>query len=146
MGASFHSSCMVAMQRDFQGVAIPWRCSPSSRPSPNRWRTPNEKQVLQWQTFAFPQGPLDARAAHFVRHADCTASRRVRVGHGPAFVVYNEGPNKPGVHHDAREFPDGEIVLLTRLCEGQHATVLQLPASPRPVSAAEGQKGDSLVR
>jgi hypothetical protein len=30
---------------------------------------PNEKQVLRWQTFAFPQGPLDARAAHFVRHA-----------------------------------------------------------------------------
>jgi hypothetical protein len=54
--------------------------------------------------------------------------------------------HKPGVHHDAREFPDGEIVLLTRLCEGQHATVLQLPASPRPVSAAEGQKRDSLVR
>jgi hypothetical protein len=25
---------------------------------------PNEKQVLRWQTFAFPQGPLDARAAH----------------------------------------------------------------------------------
>ena len=53
---------------------------------------------------------------------------------------------KPGVHHDAVEFPDGETVLLTRLCEGQHATVLQLPASPRPVNAAERQKGDSLVR
>jgi hypothetical protein len=53
---------------------------------------------------------------------------------------------KPRVHHDALEFPDGETVLLTRLCEGQHATVLQLPASERPVSAAEGQKRDSLVR
>jgi hypothetical protein len=52
---------------------------------------------------------------------------------------------KPSVHHDALEFPDGEIVLLTRLCEGQHATVLQLPASSRPVNAAEGQKRDSLV-
>jgi hypothetical protein len=51
-----------------------------------------------------------------------------------------------GVHHDALEFPNGETVLLTRLCEGQHATVLQLPASPRPVNAAEGQKRDSLVR
>lgn len=48
-------------------------------------------------------------------------------------------------HHDALEFPDGETVLLTRLCEGQHATVLQLPPSPRPVNAAEGQKRDSLV-
>ena len=53
---------------------------------------------------------------------------------------------KPCVHHDALEFPDGEIVLLTRMCEGQHATVLQLPASARPVNAAEGQKRDSLVR
>ena len=38
----------------------------------------------------------------------------------------------------ALEFPDGETVLLTQLCEGQHATVLQLPAS-RPVNAAEGK-------
>src|SRR5215475_15886121 len=53
---------------------------------------------------------------------------------------------KPCVHHDALEFPDGEIVLLTRMCEGQHATVLQLPASGRPLNAAEGQKRDSLVR
>jgi hypothetical protein len=52
---------------------------------------------------------------------------------------------KQGVHRDALEFPDGEIVLLTRLCEDQHVTVLQLPASPRPVNAAEGQKRDSRV-
>ena len=31
-------------------------------------------------------------------------------------------------HHDALEFPNGEIVLLTTLVEGQQATVLQLPA------------------
>jgi len=35
-------------------------------------------------------------------------------------------------HHDALEFPDGQIVLLTRLCEGQRATVLQLPAVSQP--------------
>src|SRR5262249_51713752 len=46
---------------------------------------------------------------------------------------------KPCVHHDALEFPDGETVLLTRMCEGQHTTVLQLPASGRPVNAAEVQ-------
>ena len=34
------------------------------------------------------------------------------------------------VHHDALELPDGQIVLVTKLREGQHATVLQLPASP----------------
>jgi len=35
----------------------------------------------------------------------------------------------PMAHHDALEFSDGQIVLLTRLKEGQSATVLQLPAA-----------------
>ena len=38
--------------------------------------------------------------------------------------------DQPHVHHDALEFPSGQIVLLTRLCEQQRATVLQLPAVP----------------
>lgn len=36
--------------------------------------------------------------------------------------------NRYDTHHDALEFPNGRIVLVTRLCEGQRATVLQLPA------------------
>ena len=36
----------------------------------------------------------------------------------------------PHDHHDALEFPGGQVVLLTRLCEGQTATVLQLPSVP----------------
>jgi hypothetical protein len=43
----------------------------------------------------------------------------------------------PVTHHDALEFPDGQVVLLTRLCEGQHATVLQLPTSARPVTTED---------
>jgi hypothetical protein len=35
-------------------------------------------------------------------------------------------------HHDAVEFPNGKVVLLTTLCEGQRATVLQLPAALQP--------------
>jgi len=35
-------------------------------------------------------------------------------------------------HHDALEFPSGQVVLLTRLCAGQRATVLQLPAGALP--------------
>jgi hypothetical protein len=31
-------------------------------------------------------------------------------------------------HHDAIEFPNGEVVLLTSLRKGQKATVIQLPA------------------
>jgi hypothetical protein len=43
-------------------------------------------------------------------------------------------------NHDALEFPDGEIVLLTFLREGQEATVLQLPASEKqPASSAENK-------
>ena len=38
--------------------------------------------------------------------------------------------DQPHVHHDALELPDGEIVLVTKLLAGQHATVLQMPATP----------------
>ena len=38
-------------------------------------------------------------------------------------------------HHDALEFPNGRIVLLTRLRQGQQATVLQLPAAQRAATA-----------
>jgi hypothetical protein len=43
-------------------------------------------------------------------------------------------------HHDALEFPDGQIVLLTSLSEGQQATVLQLPAEPKTVVEFEAQR------
>jgi hypothetical protein len=48
--------------------------------------------------------------------------------------------DKPHVHHDALEFPNGEFVLLTRLCEGQFATVLQLPAAARNMENSEQEK------
>jgi hypothetical protein len=43
-------------------------------------------------------------------------------------------------HHDALEFPDGQIVALTFLCGGQQATVLQLPAEPKTVVETEAQR------
>ena len=43
-------------------------------------------------------------------------------------------------HHDALEFPDGQVVLLTCLCEGQRATVLQLPAAAHPAAAKEAMR------
>ena len=46
---------------------------------------------------------------------------------------------EPNAHHDALEFPDGQIVLLTRLSEGQHATVLQLPAQPKTPAETDAQ-------
>ena len=45
--------------------------------------------------------------------------------------------DNPYEQHDAIEFPSGQVVLLTRLCEGQHATVLQLPASGTPEGAKD---------
>ena len=48
--------------------------------------------------------------------------------------------DKSAAHHDALEFPDGRTVLLTLLCEGQAATVLQLPAQPATASEADAQK------
>jgi hypothetical protein len=84
-----------------------------------------EKEVKYERFFTlFPNVKLGKKVARF---------RQINVG-------------RPMVHHDALEFPDGETVLLARLCEGQHATVLQLPASPHPVNAADRQKRDSLVR
>jgi len=43
-------------------------------------------------------------------------------------------------HHDALEFPDGRAVLLTLLCEGREATVLQLPARPTSAIETDAQK------
>ena len=46
----------------------------------------------------------------------------------------------PLTHHDALEFPDGSIILLTFLEEGQQATVLQLPMTHEGVKAPEPEK------
>jgi hypothetical protein len=47
--------------------------------------------------------------------------------------------SEPRKHHDALEFPNGRIVLLTELSRGQEATVLQLPAQPTTAAEADAQ-------
>jgi hypothetical protein len=60
---------------------------------------------------------------------------KTRVKHKVArFRQFNA--DEPHVHHDALEFPDGQIVMVTRLTPGQRASVLQLPAQPGPQSEA----------
>jgi hypothetical protein len=49
--------------------------------------------------------------------------------------------DNPCTHHDAIEFPDGRVVLLTHLCVGQHVTVLQLPVQATARAAAEVPAG-----
>ena len=50
--------------------------------------------------------------------------------------------DRSNVHHDVLEFPDGKTVLLTNLCKGQLATVLQLPV-PAGVAANDAQPQNS---
>ena len=45
--------------------------------------------------------------------------------------------DEPNAHHDALEFPNGQIVRVTCLREGQHVTVLQLPAVAGAADAAQ---------
>ena len=51
--------------------------------------------------------------------------------------------DEPRAHHDALEFPDGQVVLLTDMVEGQEATVLQLPA--QPATAAEEKEQERVA-
>ena len=72
--------------------------------------------------------------------------RKARVDHKVArFRQVNM--HDPLVHHDALEFPDGQIVLVTRLLAGQIATVLQLPLQPMATSEAKTpQKSAAYAR
>ena len=66
------------------------------------------------------------------------------LGHATA-IFRQVNKTEPMTHHDALEFPDGRIVLLTHLSEGQEATVLQLPAQPTTVAEAVAQKRIAYV-
>ena len=69
---------------------------------------------------------------------DCTIEHKTAI-----FRQINK--EKVAAHHDALEFPHGQIVLLTSLSEGQHATVLQLPAEPKTAVEFEAQRRAAYV-
>ena len=81
-----------------------------------------EKAVIEYRHSLLPNQKLGEKVARF---------RQIHV-------------DNPNTHHDALEFPNGQILLVNRLCEGQHATVLQLPATQRVVGEVEKQKLVSL--
>lgn len=96
--------------------------------------------VLPGTELAFEREEVDFEGAFF--------RKKVRQNVARFRTVDLDNPNR---HHDALEFPDGQLVLLTQLDPGQRATVLQLPAVPlherepaaeSTVSRAE----DSLIR
>ena len=79
--------------------------------------------------------------------------RRVHLWPWSKNVIFNETAifrhlrsDNRYAHHDALEFPDGQIVLLSFLKPGQQATVLQLPATAvdakAPQRAAHGSAAE----
>lgn len=66
-------------------------------------------------------------------HAFAPLLPSLRFGmHGERLARFRRlDPRQPHVHHDALELANGRGVLVTRLKEGQRATVLQLPANPQ---------------
>jgi hypothetical protein len=64
----------------------------------------------------------------------------VRIATHHKMAIFRQLNKEEMTHHDALEFPDGQVVLLTRLSEGQQATVLQLPAEPHFGEGAERQE------
>ena len=85
--------------------------------------------VLPGTELAFAQ-PVEYEAALW---------RRTSTGHNVA-VFRQINKERFNTSHDALEFPDGKVVLLARLCEGQEATVLTLPAQPIMRAEAEARK------
>jgi hypothetical protein len=85
----------------------------------------------------------------FARKVECRPSGafpwRGRVINYKMAVFRQINKENVATHHDALEFPDGQIVLLTSLHEGQQATVLQLPAEPKTVVEFEAQRRAAIV-
>ena len=51
----------------------------------------------------------------------------------------------PSQHHDALEFANGRIVLVTDLVPGQRARILQLPVNPAEEAATTTKKVDPVL-
>jgi hypothetical protein len=88
--------------------------------------------LLPGTEIAFPEGIV-------VVHSNLLWWKRKKVTYRAA-IFRQINKDAPCAHHDALEFPDGHTLLLTRLPEGQSATVLQLPASPRTEVEAKAQR------
>ena len=98
------------------------------------------RKMLEWQFAFFQELSLRFPASYrFPRKLEVET-----LGHATA-IFRQVNKTEPMKHHDALEFPDGRIVLLTRLNEGQDATVLQLPAQPTTAAEAIAQKRIAYV-
>jgi hypothetical protein len=93
--------------------------------------------LLPGTEIAFPNGVL-------ITHRNFFGWSRRSIRHATA-IFRQINKQSPRTHHDAVEFPDGHIVLLTSLPEGQLANVLQLPARPTTSAEAEEQTRAAYV-
>lgn len=66
-----------------------------------------------------------------------------RVNGRAIFLQVNQAEAR--AHHDAVEFADGKVWLLTYLATGQRVTVLQLPVDPNKQRAPDGVEHDTLL-
>ena len=95
-----------------------------------------------------PGTELAFASAVTVRNSDVRffSGWRMRTLDHTTAIFRQVNKHEPRVHHhDVLEFPDGEVILLTRLCEGQKATVLQLPVFPTTAAEEEAQKRVAYV-
>ena len=72
---------------------------------------------------------------HFLAFIGSWRLHRKCLGKVARFRRINQ--HRERAHHDALEFSRGQTVLLTRLLEGQNATVLQLPVPRKAVRDVE---------
>ena len=97
--------------------------------------------------FAAPEDPttavclLPGTELAFSKEVALTTAGTGEPTIGQTVAIFRQiNKEQPRAHHDALEFPDGRIVLLTMLCDGQEAAILQLPAQPTTAAEEEAQK------
>jgi hypothetical protein len=91
--------------------------------------------------------PLPGTELAFETPVKYQTTLMVRANTGHTLAIFRQiNKDASHLHHDALEFPDGKIVLLTRLCEGQKVTVLTLPTQPKTAGeAAEVHQGVAYI-
>ena len=95
--------------------------------------------MLQWPFAFFPELSCVFPGGDTFRSPLHRGVEGRTLAHATA-IFRQVNKHDPRVHHDALEFPDGRIVLLTKLMVGQEATVLQLPAQPTTAVEVDAQK------
>jgi hypothetical protein len=116
-----------------------------SRPAKVGEKLRTQRFITGTSGFAAPEDASTAVCVHpgtelaFATPVKCSPrglfAWRPKVLNHTTAIFRQVNNDNPRTHHDALEFPDGRMVLLTHLLEGQEATVLQLPA--QPVTATE---------